>query len=296
MHDPQEANLVYAREQYAIGNWQRVVDRAGTILKWATKEEQRWEAHRLRGLSYQRLDQSEDALRELNYYLQYVPDDVEVRYTKAYILIDLARFVEACKLAERLHEGYPDSAEIFDLFRDTLEYLGDYARLHKLLQAELEHTPNDPYLREQYALACVQLKEFAEAIRTLEDLPYRKERFENSANALAYAYIRLNRFDEAIMVLDQLLLDGPKNGMALSNRARAYANLGQAQDALAEMNAVIKHFPEDPYHYKNRAVVYLLLREQAKAKADLYKARQLDYALLYDQEVAELLRAHFGEL
>lgn len=52
--------------------------------------------------------------------------------------------------------------------------------------------------------------------------------------------------------------------------------------------------PDNSYAYKNRAKVLLQLRETEQAIEDLLTARELDYELLYDDEVDRLL-AELGE-
>ena len=68
----------------------------------------------------------------------------------------------------------------------------------------------------------------------------------------------------------------PNEANYFDTRASAYAGLGRFDEALADINRAIKLSPEG-WLYHARGKIYKLMGDDAKAKADFDKAKQLGY-------------------
>lgn len=184
---------------------------------------------------------------------------------------------KALALYNQAAELYPDNQFIFvnrgniynNHFRDYDAAIADY---NKTL--ELNPKFSWPYLNRAIALG--RLKRWDEAIvdygRALEI----DQNYAAAYNGRAWSYCQIGKFEEAVVDADRAIKLKPNEANFYDTRATAYIGLKHYEDALADLNTAIKLSPEGWIYY-NRGELYRLMGNEAKAKADFDKAKQLGY-------------------
>lgn len=184
---------------------------------------------------------------------------------------------EALALYNQAAELYPDNQFIFvnrgniynNHFRDYDAAIADY---NKTL--ELNPKFSWPYLNRAIALG--RLKRWDEAIVDYGRALEMDQNYASAYNGRAWSYCQIGKFEEAIVDADRAIKLKPNEANFYDTRAAAYIGLKRYEDALADLNTAIKLSPEGWIYY-NRAELYRLMGNEAKAKVDFDKAKQLGY-------------------
>lgn len=186
-------------------------------------------------------------------------------------------FKNAMKLLNQGIKLYPDNPFLFvnrgniykDCFKDYKAAIDDYNKT-----IELNEKFSWPY--HNRALAYGRLKRWDEAIadygRALDIDP----NYASAYNGRAWSYCQIGRFEEALVDANKAVALKPNEANFIDTRAGAYAGLKRYEEAIADMITAIKLSPEG-WLFHNRGEIYRLMGDEAKAKADFDKAKQLGY-------------------
>ena len=192
-------------------------------------------------------------------------------------LVKRGNFTEALNLLNQAAELFPDNQFVFvnrgniynNNFRDFDKAIVDYNKTIAL---------NDKFSWPYHnrAIALGRLKRWDEAIADYGRAIELNPTFAAAYNGRAWAYCQIGNFEAAIVDANKALELMPNEANYFDTRATAYAGLGRFDDALADMNKAIKLSPEG-WLYHGRGKIYKLMGDEAKAKSDFDKAKQLGY-------------------
>ncbi len=192
-------------------------------------------------------------------------------------LVKRGNYTEALNLLNKAAELFPDNQFVFvnrgnlynDNFRDFDKAIADYNKTIAL---------NDKFSWPYHnrAIALGRLKRWDEAIADYGRAIELNPTFAAAYNGRAWAYCQIGNFEAALVDADKALELMPNEANYFDTRATAYASLGRFDDALADMNKAIKLSPEG-WLYHGRGKIYKLMGDEAKAKSDFDKAKQLGY-------------------
>ena len=187
-------------------------------------------------------------------------------------------FNSALEILNQAAELYPDNQFVFvnrgniynNHFRDYEAAIADYNKT-------IEINPKFSWSYLNRAIALGRLKRWDEAIadygRAIElDINY-----ADAYNGRAWSYCKIGKFEEALVDIDRALKLKPNEANYFDTRADAYIGLKRYDDALADLNTAVKLSPEGWLFYR-RGEIYQLMGDDAKAKVDFDKAKQLGYS------------------
>ena len=93
---------------------------------------------------------------------------------------------------------------------------------------------------------------------------------------LGNAYSAKGNHHQAIEDYSETLRLDPSHGWAYNNRCWSRGLLRQSTEALEDCNEALKRLPDQPEILDSRALAYWQLGEQARARADLARAQEVD--------------------
>ena len=192
-------------------------------------------------------------------------------------LVKRGKFTEALNLLNQAAELFPDNQFVFvnrgnlynNNFRDFDKAIADYNKT-----IEINDKFSWPY--HNRAIALGRLKRWDEAIADYGRAIELNPTFASAYNGRAWSYCQIGNFEAALVDADKALELMPNEANYFDTRASAYAGLGRFDEALADINRAIKLSPEG-WLYHARGKIYKLMGDDAKAKADFDKAKQLGY-------------------
>jgi tetratricopeptide (TPR) repeat protein len=292
-----EKKLEYLKEQFEIENFGRVERIAGELITSGEEAYQREGLFYL-GLSLARQGAYGDALEKFGELVDHHPDPEKVLYPMFECHYYLGDFVEARGTAEQLHALAPQNPDYLDALISANQYLGDFAAVAKHCEQALALEPGNIHLISYMASAKIRLGQFREAIDDFLSIVGHSDVNDTDRamihSEIGYAYSKMERYPEAKDYLERALAADDSPAVYHNNLGFVLAQLGDTQKGLDLINQALTLDPDNSYAYKNRAKVFLQLRETEQAIEDLLMARELDYELLYDDEVEKLL-AELGQ-
>lgn len=290
MNNHLSGKLEFAKEQLEIGNYGRV-ERITNILIENKDKSFLKEGLRLKGVSlfYQnRMDEAYQLFSELIEKFPLFPDAYFYRFE---ILIELVKFGEARIDALSLISIDQSNPEYLNKLIIVDEYLGHYESVIETCDKILNLYPNDSLFLATRGGAKLELKQFENAIQDFEKSLINSDEIEQSLNYnnIGFAYSNLGEYQKAKKALIKSLELDETEPFALNNLGFVLSKLGEVEKGLNLINQSIKIAPENSYAFKNRAKIFLERGDLSKAKKDLHQAKELDYEILYGNEVNELL-------
>ena len=118
----------------------------------------------------------------------------------------------------------------------------------------------------------------------------------NELNSRGYAYLESGEYEKARMDLKRVIDSTEKNFTNKYAIAMAYNNLGYVEYKLGNNKAAMENigqsidlFPENSYAYRNKALVFISLHRTDDACQALQKAKALNFAEYYGDEVDKLI-------
>ena len=197
---------------------------------------------------------------------------------EAEALVQRGDFTEALNLLNKAAETFPDNQFVFvnrgnlynNNFHDYDKAIADYNKTIAL---------NDKFAWPYHnrAVALGRLGRWDEAIVDYGRAVELDQRYADAYNGRAWAYCQIKNFDAALVDANRALELKPNEANYFDTRATAYAGLGRYEDALADYERAIKILPEG-WLYHARGKVYKLMGDEASAKADFDKAKELGYS------------------
>lgn len=284
--------IEYIEEQFEIGNFGRV-ERSCDKLITSSEIEIRKKGFLFKGLALYQQSKFKEALIIFSKMNEKFPTVAEGYSAKFDTLINLEQFEEAKKCAEEivaLEDTNPDYLN----YRITIDqYLGDYNAVIETCDKILTLHPNAFSFYSIRGSAKISLNQIEEAILDYSKaISFEEENTIEQAynyNDIGYAYSKLENFTEAQRYLEMSLEITPVFPYALNNLGFVMACTGNISNGIQLINQSIKIDPTNSYAYKNRAKIYLMEGKTKLAQKELLKAQKLDYKLIHDDEVNELL-------
>lgn len=237
-------------------------------------------AYENRGKAYGTLGDNVRAAADLNRAAQIDSSNkgADKIIEQAEALVQRGEFTEALNLLNQAAELFPDNQFVFvnrgniynNNFHDYDKALADYQKT-----IELNDKFSWPY--HNRAVAYGRLKRWEDAVvdfgRAIELNPT----YAAAYNGRAWAYCKIGNFEAALVDVNRALALKPNEANYFDTRATAYAGLGRYDDALADYERAIKLSPEG-WLYHGRGKIYKLMGDEAAAKADFDKAKELGYS------------------
>lgn len=234
-------------------------------------------AYENRGKAYGALGKSEQADADLKQAAKITSSNkgADKVIEEAEDLCKEGKIDEALALYNQAAELYPDNQFVFvnrgNIYNDHLrDYDAAIADYNKTI--ELNPKFSWPYLNRAIALG--RLKRWDEAIADYGRAIELDQNYAAAYNGRAWSYCQIGKFEEALIDADRALKLKPNEANFYDTRADAYMGLKRYEDALADLNIAIKLSPEG-WLYNRRGELYRLMGDEAKAKADFDKAKQL---------------------
>ena len=219
------------------------------------------EAHLLLGIAYRAQNSPDllgEAVAELRQAIALKPDLTLARLTLARLYMDMARPSRAREELETALETMPDSPQLLSLLGETDRALNNAQHSVELNRRALQIDPAFAQARYYLGLALLDLKQYPEAIRELQQVAQSGANPAESYLALGVAQLSARHTDEAIAALHEALRADASSAEAHIQLARAYRLKGRLRDAAKELdlavpgatggvNALYRHLETDLY-------------------------------------------------
>ena len=294
MEDFLKRKLKYAREQLDIHNYFRAVEAVRRLIACKIHYFE-WQGHLIKGKGLFHLGQLEEALSHLESALALEPKDEETQLFTIDCLIALERFLEARLRTISLSNLFPASTSYLDYLLTIDQLLGDHKKVihhcDQLIQwypseSRYFNAKGDANLSLGYLVESLEC--YLEANRLTKD----KGHLAIINNNIGYVHSRMGHYARAKDYLNKSLQYNEEFAFALNHLAWVLHKLKQTDEGMKKIKESLKIDPYNSYAYKNRAKIFLDLGQLKKAKVDLLRAKSLDYELLYDNEVNDLIASY----
>lgn len=219
------------------------------------------EAHALLGIAYRAQNAPDlmgESIAELRQALELKPSLVVARLMLARVYLDMARASRARDELERLRTDMPDSPQVLSLLGEAERALGQAQRSVDLNREVLLRDPAFAQARYYLGLALLDLKQYPDAVRELQQVAQSGAKPAESFLALGVAHASAGDLDAAISALREALRADASRAEARIQLARAYRLKGRFADAAKELdlaapaattgvNALYRHLDTDLY-------------------------------------------------
>jgi len=200
------------------------------------------EAHMLLGIAYRAQNSPDvlgEAVAELRQAIALKPDLTLARLALARLYLDMARPSRAREELETALEAMPDNPQLLSLLGETDRALNNAQHSVELNRRALQIDPTLAQARYYLGLALVDLKQYAEAIRELQQVAQSGANPAESFLALGVAQLSARHTDEAIAALRESVRADPSSAAAHIQLARAYRLKGRLRDAAKELDLAV---------------------------------------------------------
>lgn len=219
------------------------------------------EAHALLGMAYHAQkspDLMGESIAELRQAIALKPSLVVARLMLARVYLDMARASRARDELESLRRDMPDDPQVLSLLGEAERALGNAQRSVDLTRQVLQRDPAFVQARYYLGLALLDLKQYPEAVRELQQVAQSGAKPAESFLALGIAHASAGHLDAAISALREALRADASSAEARIQLARAYRLKGRFADAAKELelaapaattgvNALYRHLDTDLY-------------------------------------------------
>lgn len=229
----QRAEAYYNNEMYDLT--------ARDVLRAIELDSTRWEYHHLLADAYLDDNQSREALRVLDNYLDMVPDRIGTRLKLAEFQYILLQYDEAIKSVDKVIQKSPQESEAYYMLGNILLGKKDTVKAMNAFQTAVEM---------------------------------------NSGNIDAWLVmgnlLTGQNNPKAIRYLDNGLSVHPGHPTLLQSKGYALQHFGNYRGSLQTFDAIIKDNPQNPEAHFNKGVVYLKMDSFSQAERAFQLAQQLD--------------------
>lgn len=182
---------------------------------------------------------------------------------------------------QKLLEAYdikPDSVAVLFALTEYYEQVDDMSmRLHFLKKLkEVDEDFSDEIYAMQYAMACMALGQYEEALSYFEQVPL--DKIEKEVERFYYGLCLFfhERYEAAIPLLKEAMASNETLKKGTSYLAHAYIQLHQFQEAQQVLETHIEKFPEDEGILQMLANLYIDEKKYQEAKVIVEKLLVLD--------------------
>lgn len=260
-----------------LGHWQEAIADYDKAIELNPRY---GKAYENRGKAYGALGDNARAAEDLNRAAKIDSSNkgADKIIEEALALVQRGKFKEALALYNQAAKIYPDNQFVFvnrgnlynNNFRDYDKAIADYNKT-------IEINPKFSWPYHNRAVALGRLGRWDEAIVDYGRAIEIDQRYAEAYNGRAWAYCQIGNFEAAIVDANRALELKPNEANYFDTRAAAYAGLKRYEDALADYERAIKILPEGWLYY-GRGKIYKLMGDEAAAKADFDKAKELGYS------------------
>jgi tetratricopeptide (TPR) repeat protein len=238
------------------------------------------------------LKDADNALADVDTALRSKPGDIDFLMQKMTCYNSKKMYTEALNTVNKvLDEDSKNSAVLKQraaIYTSLREYDSSIRDFKQVLEAHPDDfearcdlgfayaKKNDWENAKQYFLLSIKVADSNQVVYTYNNLAYFVGQITGDYKA-------------SVGYCDKAIEKNPRFAYSFSNRGFAKFKLGDSKAALKDIQKSIDMDPKNSYAYKNRALVLISENKISSACLDLNKAKQLDYAILYDDEVDQLL-------
>lgn len=142
--------------------------------------------------------------------------------------------------------------------------------------------------------ALLRLKRYKEATDVCEKYTHVDLYSAAAQNNYGYCLLLMGEYRKAIPIFELALSYDPENTYAHNNFGYAMFKTDYVDEGLQSVHYAIQCDITNCMAYRNRAITLLFIGLRDEAKSDLLRAKELNYAALYDSEVDDLLTREFS--
>ncbi len=282
----------YIEDQFEIGNFGRVENACDKLIA-SGDDELIKKGYLYKGVSIAGQNRDEEAINLFDVAIEKFPDFEDYYIFKFESLIALGLFEEARIVAEKVISFEPTKPEYLDKLITVDEYLGNYNLVIETCNTILNFYPNLALFYSVRGAAKINLELYTEAINDYLKADQLEERDEieraQDLNDIGFCYVKLENYAKAKEVLEESLKLDPTLPYALNNLGFTLAQLNEVENGLTLIKESIRLEPGNPYAYLYRGKINISLGEIDSAKKDLLRAKELDFEVLYGNEVNRML-------
>ncbi len=219
------------------------------------------EAHALLGMAYRAQNSPDlmgESIAELRQAIELKPSLAVARLMLARVYLDMARASRARDELERLRTDMPDSPQVLSLLGEAERAAGNAQRSVDLNREVLQRDPAFAQARYYLGLALLDLKQYPDAVRELQQVAQSGANPAETFLALGVAHASAGDLDSAISALREALRADASRAEARIQLARAYRLKGRFADAAKELdlaapaattgvNALYRHLDTELY-------------------------------------------------
>lgn len=222
------------------------------------------------------------------------PCDTVVNVAAGYYYYQTERKDKAVSLFEEVLKTYPSSKFVISNYVSILRDMGRWDDCYSYLKRLLELSPDDMNAWETFAVNCVLMKRYDEAVPVLQRIISRsKDRYQilTSASLLGDILHELGRDKDAYGYYDMALQIDPECAPVLNNYAYYLSLEGKKLKKASEMaKKCVDSSPDNPTYIDTYAWILYLQGNLQEAK-DLFK-----HAMLYGGRDSAVILDHYAHV
>lgn len=232
------------------------------------------ELYLLRGASYRRLGQLNEALHDVDEAVKFPTMPPAVHYSRGMVLMSMRRYEEALAAFDNYLARGTKNALVYRQRGLALSELGRFPEEVAAFDAALQLAPNNTSLLYHRAVANTEAGNIDAAIADYTqciNLDPKPMVYYGRGNL----YDRQKNYEAAVADFSHALELDPKMVRAYNNRGNAYADLGRPEAALADYTMAIKLDPKHVSAFRNRGLLYASQGRDDLARADYEQGLKL---------------------
>jgi len=253
------------------------------------------EAYEYRGIARFSLLEMDEAYADLSKAIELDPDNHKALSSRSSLLMYKERYEEAMSDCVLAIQQAPSNISYKNLQSELYLRKKDYEKCIDVANDILNFWQGEYDTFMFKAAALSSLKRHREAIDVYAILLNNFTHTEILYNNIAFEQIYTNEWEAAKKNFRAAIRLNPEFAYPWDNMGYVYYLEKNYDEALKLINNSILLDPSNSWAYKNRAIVYLATGKRDEARSDLYRANELGYSRVYDEEVNELLRTEFNE-
>ncbi len=204
-----------------------------------------------------------EALLSVERMRQKHPEDQELNYVYARLLLYLKRYEDSLPALEQVLKQDPEHKQVLALYLEVLQKLKQNDKALAFLKKQVRKNPKHIETQVQYARLLLELERYKAARRHFAPV-LKKQKDSRLLHALGLLYLQHERYDDAKRHLKRLL----KHGKLSSERETARYFLGQIASKQNQIDKALAYYqqikPGEQHYFNARLHQVLLLKEQGK--------------------------------
>lgn len=253
------------------------------------------EAYEYRGIARYILLEIENAYDDLSKAIELDPGNHKALSSRSRLNAFKEKYEEAISDCEKAIQLAPANLNYKNQEAELYMIRKDYEKCISSASYVLNFLPADYTALWFKANALAGLKRHKEAVAVFTIIQNNFTHSEELYNNIAFSQIYTQEWEAAKKNFQAAIRLNPEFAYPWDNMGYVYYLEKNYDEALKLINKSILLDPSNSWAYKNRAIVYLATGKRAEARSDLYRANDLGYSRVYDEEVNELLRTEFNE-